>query len=184
MEKRKQEKYLKLLEPVRIKLYRYIKAVCKNNDLTDDIMSETILQSYENFEKLRNEEAFLSFVFTIANRIYKKYKWRRRFFGEYNEEFAHNIKDINNSPETDYEIQLLYNAMERLPVKQKQAVALFEISGFSIKEISEIQKSSQNTIKSRIKRGRDKLKEWLESDIEKGKSVSQKKISEIELSKI
>ncbi|PIZ05301.1 MAG: RNA polymerase subunit sigma-24, partial [Flavobacteriales bacterium CG_4_10_14_0_8_um_filter_32_5] len=45
-------------------------------------------------------------------------------------------------------------------------IVLFEITGFSIKEIMEIQNSSESAVKQRLKRGREKLVELLtfESD--------------------
>jgi RNA polymerase sigma factor (sigma-70 family) len=56
----------------------------------------------------------------------------------------------------------LYEAMNELPRAQREAISLFEISGFSIKEVAEIQGTNENTVKTRLRRGRDKLSELLE----------------------
>jgi RNA polymerase sigma-70 factor (ECF subfamily) len=52
---------------------------------------------------------------------------------------------------------VLDRALARLPEKQREAVILFEISGFSLAEIREIQGGSLSGVKSRIVRGRDNL---------------------------
>jgi RNA polymerase sigma-70 factor (ECF subfamily) len=55
----------------------------------------------------------------------------------------------------------LYKALALLPDEQRECLVLFEITGFSIKEIMEIQNSSESAIKQRLKRGRAKLLEIL-----------------------
>jgi RNA polymerase sigma factor (sigma-70 family) len=61
---------------------------------------------------------------------------------------------------------MLHKALALLPEAQKECIILFEISGFSIKEIMEIQRASESAVKQRLKRGREKLIEILtfESD--------------------
>jgi DNA-directed RNA polymerase specialized sigma24 family protein len=40
------------------------------------------------------------------------------------------------------EVEALYRAMKRLPEKQREAVSLYEISGFSLAEVQQIQGGS------------------------------------------
>ena len=51
--------------------------------------------------------------------------------------------------------------MKRLPDLQEEALVLYEISGLSIREISEVQQSSEGAVKTRLSRGRKKLRELL-----------------------
>ena len=64
---------------------------------------------------------------------------------------------------------MLHKALAILPENQKECIILFEISGFSIKEIMAIQNVSESAVKQRLKRGRAKLVEILtfESDYKK-----------------
>jgi len=55
----------------------------------------------------------------------------------------------------------LHQALSKLPEVQKEAIILYEISGFSIKEIATIQDASEPAVKQRLKRGREKLVEIL-----------------------
>jgi RNA polymerase sigma-70 factor (ECF subfamily) len=167
----KQNEFLEVFEPVREKLYRFAKALCKSDELAKDIVSDTVLQAYENFEKIRDKQAFLSFVFTIASRTYKRYIWRRRLFGEYEQEYAENNLLWNGNSDSNYDVNMLYQALERLPKKSKEAIILFEISGFKIKEISEIQNCSESAVKSRLKRGREKLENILKTNFEMQKKL-------------
>ena len=54
------------------------------------------------------------------------------------------------------------DAISKLPVKLRMPLILKDIEGFSYQEISETLKCEMGTVKSRIFRGREKLKEILQ----------------------
>lgn len=59
--------------------------------------------------------------------------------------------------------QWLVAALSQLEDKERSSILLFEIGGFSIKEITDIQKeNSESAVKSRLSRTRKKLKEFME----------------------
>lgn len=122
-----------------------------------DLLSETVLAAMEGFDKLRNKKAFLSYLFTIASNKVNAALRRRKFSGPYEEEKAFAQVDTNGASDASFDISILYEALNELPEPQKEAVILFEISGFSIKEIMEIQNSGESAVKQRIRRGREKL---------------------------
>jgi len=159
-DKDKQEKFLDLIEPLLDKLYMYVRALEKNRMDAEDLASDTILICYRNFDKLKDEKLFKGYVFKVARNIYRRKK-RREIFRKYHEEIANEIPSAEASPDLALDVEILYKALEQLPVKQREAVVLFEISGFSMNEIKEIQGSTLSAVKSRIKRGREKLTEIL-----------------------
>lgn len=153
----KQEEFLLLLEPCRQRLSNFARAMTKDSDEAKDVVSEAILRAYENFDKLKKKEAFRSWIFSIASRLHKRKTWRERVFGNYDDHMAENMADPGTSPDTMLDVQVLYESLDKLPEKQKAAVILFEINGFSIEEIKEIQGGSISGVKSRLKRGREQL---------------------------
>lgn len=162
--KQKQEEFLKLLEPVRKNLSGFTMAITRNREEAKDLASETILKAYENFEKLRDRSAFKSWLFASALRINMRRRIRAKIFGDYSVKYAESIPAAESSPETGYDVEILYRAMAELPSKQREAIALFEISGFSIEEIRQLQGGTLSGVKSRLKRGREKLAELLNDD--------------------
>jgi RNA polymerase sigma-70 factor, ECF subfamily len=157
----KQEKFLDLLDPHRDSLYMYARALEKNREDAEDLCSESILTCYEYFHKLKDESSFRAYLFKVARHKFRRKKRRSQRFDNYDEETAENMISNDIQPDLPADIKILYEALELLPVKQKEAVVLFEISGFSIKEISKIQGGTLSAVKSRIKRGREKLIEIL-----------------------
>jgi RNA polymerase sigma-70 factor, ECF subfamily len=159
----KQQAFMLLYEPCNQRLSSYCRAQCKGNvEDAKDLMSETILKAYEAFERLRNKDVFLYFLFGIACNIQRNRNRRKKFVGEYTDQFANNLHDKGAAPDAGADLHILYDALNRLPAKQCEALVLYEISGFSLKEIQEIQgEQSLSAIKSRVARAREKMASML-----------------------
>ena len=162
----KQELFLELYEECRESLVRFARSMTRNPEEAKDLVQETTLAAYERFESLRNHKAFLSFLFTIASRIYKRQLWRRRLFfnfssNENEEEILGNLVAPCENPEDRYDIEMLNKALKCLPDKQREAVVLYEVIGLKMEEIAEIQGGSVSGVKSRVQRGRKELEDIL-----------------------
>ncbi len=162
--KERQERFLRLLMPVYERLARFARALVNDREDARDLISDTVLAALEQLDDIREDKAFLSYVFTIARRLAKRYRTRAKLFGEYDEEAAEQIHDTQASPETSLDVRFLYEALAKLPSKQRDAVILFEISGFSLEEIRDIQGGSLSGVKSRVARGRQRLAKLLGAD--------------------
>lgn len=120
-----------------------------------DLVNETLLVAFEKFESIKNQKAFLSFLFSTSVRILSNKNKKKKPGTGLSDDYQ--ILDTNSSSATQAEVYFLHRALSMLPDEQKEAVILFEISGFSIKEICEIQQASESAVKQRLKRGREKL---------------------------
>jgi RNA polymerase sigma-70 factor (ECF subfamily) len=161
--KQRQELFLSLLLPVRGRLAHFARAMTRNHDEANDLVSDTILAALERFEHIRGHEAFLSYLFTIAVRIHRRRRWRARLFGSYSEEQAAAIPDGGVMPDRAADVAMLHRALARLPERQREALVLFEISDLSLEEIRAVQGGSLSGVKSRIVRARQKLAELLDA---------------------
>jgi RNA polymerase sigma-70 factor (ECF subfamily) len=65
--------------------------------------------------------------------------------------------------EQQFEINDLYKCLQELDQVTSECIILFEISGFSIKEIMGIQNSSEAAVKKRLSRGRKQLLALMQS---------------------
>jgi len=157
----KQRRFLRLLSPVRQRLSAYARAMTRDRDEAEDLAAETILVAFESLEKLRNDDAFTGWLFTIATRLHNRTRRRRKFFGAFDRDRAEGIQDRGTAPDVSAEIRMLYEALEMLPENQREAVVLFEIADLTLEEIREIQGGSLSGVKSRVARGREKLAQIL-----------------------
>lgn len=160
MSKQKQRAFLELFEPIRKDLSRFVMAMANSSFDAKDIINETLLIAYENFGQVKEPKAFKSYLFTIASRLYKNGIVRNGRI-DYKSELNEDSLISRNMAEVELDVQNLYSALELLPPEQKEAIVLFEISGFKIAEIAEMQNCTESAVKSRLKRGREKLTEIL-----------------------
>lgn len=157
----KQKEFMELLEPVYQRLERFALSMTRNRETARDLVHDTILAAYINYEKIQNKNAFIGYLFTIASNEFKRAYRRRKFFGFYDEETAQDIPDTDARPDLATDITLMREAMMKLPEQMREAVVLFEFSGLSLQEIQKIQGTSLSNIKARVTRGRRRLAKLL-----------------------
>ena len=159
-QKDKQERFIQLYSEVKDNIWRYCLFMAKNRELAKDLLGETLASAYEGFNNLSEEKAFLSYLFTIASRINYRLKRKQdsaRFVNvELDSLFVQNL-----SADIMTDISLLYENLNKLPEEQKEALLLLNIEGFSRKEVAEIQKVGEETVKSRLALGRKKLSQLM-----------------------
>ncbi len=154
-----EERFLALLEKAKPGLTRFCWAMTRDEQDAADLLSDTVMQAWQNFASLRDPKAFPKFCLTIARRAAASI-WRRRSRQAASDQWTELLSDAT-PPDVRSDIGRLQAALKQLPRKQREAVALFELSGFSLNEIQALQGGSLSGVKSRLRRGRAKLAEIL-----------------------
>jgi RNA polymerase sigma-70 factor (ECF subfamily) len=167
-ERRSRARFLALLEPVYARLEAYAFAITDSGDDARDLVSETVLRALEGFGRVQHDAAFLSYLFTIAGRIARRGRWRRRLFAVLPEEHVDALPSHAISPEVAADIALVRDALERLPAKMREAVMLHEVVGLPLAEIAAIQGGSLAAAKVRVHRARRRLAAMLGVDATEG----------------
>ena len=145
---------------------RYCRGLTGDRDDALDLAGEAVLVVFENLERLRKKDSFKAYLFSVARRLRLQHYRRIRFRGIYDEKLAELLPDQNSFPDTGHDVALLQELLNKLPDKQREAIVLFELSGFSLEEIRELQGGTVSGVKMRLSRGRDQLRLWLEDPSE------------------
>ena len=131
-----------------------------NKEDAEDILQETMIKFVTvrpDFESDTHRKAWLMRVASnlAKNRIdYNKV----RDTMELNEEIAGEVQeDLDNGEE----YKAIWDAVRSLPVHQREAIHLFYQEGYQTSEIAEITGRREATVRSDLKRARDKLRELL-----------------------
>jgi RNA polymerase sigma-70 factor (ECF subfamily) len=164
MELTKQERFMQLYAPVHDRFERYCKTRAFGEFHFKDIMHDTLIVAFEKFDILKSQEAFLYFLFGIATRILSNQ--RKKMRPVYTDNFNHNNLQLSTHEapvERQIEIRHLYEQLDKLDNETRDCIILFEISGFSIKEIMTIQNAGESAVKQRLSRGRKQLTELMNS---------------------
>lgn len=144
---------------------RYCSALAFGKMDVEDLMQDVLLAAYHQFEQIRKKDQMLHYLIRCArNRCISHWR-KKRFQTELLEKYEDRMRAKGVSADTLLEIQWLYRCLDRLPNHQKEALILFEISGFSMKEIAQMQSSSEGAVKTKISRGRKKLQTLLDDQI-------------------
>jgi RNA polymerase sigma factor (sigma-70 family) len=161
MDNERKEKFLLLLEPVYPRLLRYALAMTHDRDNAKDLVSEAILVALEKFDFNRDESGFPGFLYRIVARTYKRWHRRERRYSVIDEATLGTILDTKAMPDIAAEIAIVMLALDKLPVKMKETILLFDIADLSLDEIRNIQGGTLSGVKSRLRRGRDTLRKIL-----------------------
>lgn len=153
----KQETFMAQYRKVHDAFVRYCTVKAYGIMEAEDLVSETVLRAYEKFSNDEQVTNFPGYLFGIAKNILNTKLRRKKLFSNYTEPKVELVESQETNPETMLDIGILYKAIDKLPTPQKEAIILFEISGFSIKEIMELQGAGESSVKQRLKRGREKL---------------------------
>jgi RNA polymerase sigma factor (sigma-70 family) len=149
--------FMKQYEPVHSKFERFCKVRVYGQLDYKDLMHDTILIAFNKFHDIKEEKAFLHYLFGTAIRVLSNHKKKKK--PDYSENLSQFEHQFNEKTEVDKNIELehLKIALSLLPEDQRETMLLFEIGGFSIKEISTLQEIGESAVKQRLSRGRQKL---------------------------
>jgi RNA polymerase sigma-70 factor (ECF subfamily) len=157
----KKTRFMELYQPVHVRFEKFCKARAYGDFNFKDLMHDALLVAFERFDSLKSDAAFLHFLFGIAIRLLANEKRKISTERLSDHALAYNYSVESDRTDRQLEINFLYESLSKLPDIQKECIILFEISGFSIKEIAELQESSEDAVKQRLVRSRKKLVELM-----------------------
>ncbi len=181
-------------------LNRFAYTLCKSRYEADDLVSETFLKAFENFNRIKDESKIKQWLFRILNNHFiSNYRSQKKFVELENrgdekrddevegfslfEAIAKSNFVEEGNPEKNFISHLtreqIDKAINTLPEEFRDALILCDIEGFSYAEISKIINVPIGTVRSRISRARNNLQQklWLQAQelgIKTSKSPKEK----------
>ena len=156
-----QERFITEVRQQQEPLRRFLLALCSGDAaLADDIAQDALVRAYVASGSFLGLSKFSTWLFRIAYNCYIDHSRKAR-------PEQTDVEEAGNIPADDtsdraFRYQQLYMALDRLPQKEKAAVALFYFEDRSIKEISAILDMPQGTVKYQLSMGRQHLKQHIQ----------------------
>ena len=139
------------------KLYKIAYTYTKNQDLSLDIVQEAVTKALENIHKLKQEEFVKTWFYRILiNEALQTVKKNKKII-EY--ELVENETMSQNNEDNIVENIDIYNRIEKLNDKLKTVIILRFFENLKIEEIAVITNTNTNTVKSRLYKGLNEIKE-------------------------
>ena len=140
--------------------YSYLKDWSLAKDVTQDTWSAVLAKIH----RLRDTNSFGSWAMTIVTRkaldVLKKQKNSKSAMAE---QFWNEQQQVPDPPDTKTaKMERIKAVMAQLSLEHRMVLKLFYLEEYSLKEISSIVGVSMNTVKTRLFRARQKIKDELE----------------------
>jgi RNA polymerase sigma-70 factor, ECF subfamily len=144
------------------KVRNIIYMTMNHSNSVDDIAQEVFITVYKNLKYFRFESQFTTWLYRITiNKCrdhLRKMKIRNIFTPVKDNDEAHGYSQINENMDIPGIVQ---KAISKLPEKLRVPLLLKDIEGFSYQEIAETVQCEIGTVKSRIFRARESLRNIL-----------------------
>jgi len=159
------DKFRRLIEPLFDKMYASAYRLTGSKDDAEDLLQDTFLKAYRSIEKFEEGTNPGAWTYTIMRNTFlndirsKKSRETLLFDEGAAERLADTSEPDRSGEKMDEELQAVLNS---LPDDMREALVAREINGLSYQEIADNMKLPIGTVKSRINRARESLKErWL-----------------------
>ena len=135
--------------------------------IAEEIAQDAYIQAYKNLATLRNPNQFAGWLYVIANRLCLKWLQKKKSAVQLLEDTS--VVEINESSYNRYvseqretearerRHEIVEELLEKLPESERTVVTLYYLGEMTAKEIGNFLGVSVNTIKSRLRRARERL---------------------------
>jgi RNA polymerase sigma-70 factor, ECF subfamily len=173
--------FAEIVRRYRNQIVNYVYRLTADYDLSVDLAQETFLRVYGAVDRYRTDYAFSTYIYRIATNLSISELRRRKrrklvsltnFFGGQNGDTEEvDLDPVDGQPLQDLSFieeerrVAVAKAIRTLPDKYRAPLVLRDVEGKSYEQIGQILGLSEGTVKSRISRARnflrDKLKDYL-----------------------
>ncbi|GHO44836.1 RNA polymerase sigma factor [Ktedonospora formicarum] len=173
------EAFNKLIERYQQLMYASVLRMLGNTETAADVTQDAFLSAFRHIDSFKGGSSFRAWLLRIGSNLacdHWRYKQRHPaasldMLTDSEEPHAQETLNslvtsaISDNPEEQlltHELQaLIQRGLQDLPLEQRVAVVLCDIEGFSYEEVATATETSLGTVRSRISRGRSRLRQYL-----------------------
>ena len=158
------DRLLGLLAPFHAQAAATARRLCRSNADGDDLLQEAVLRAAAKVHMLRDDARFRPWFYAVLLSVHRSRArrsfWRRFLSLETERErgFDPIGHDGGAWAEERRRAERAATALSTLSPVMREAIVLFELDGFSIEEIAAIQQVTLSAVKTRLARGRERLR--------------------------
>ena len=155
------EAFTELIIKMEDELYKIARTRLIDNEDIFDAVQETMISAFKSLHKLKNENYFKTWIIKILiNKCNDIYKTKKVSIVSLDDNIKFN--DSNNYSDDNLNFEFIINCLN---YDERIAMTLYYLEEYTTKEISEILKTNENTIKTRIARAKTKIKNNYKGEI-------------------
>src|SRR5438045_8120205 len=155
------ERFEQLVLPVLDAAYNLARWLTRNEQDAEDIVQEAYLRAFKFFDSFDGRDPRVWFLAIVRNTCFTFFRKDHRDAQDEFDEQIHVPESAFPDPEEqmvrEVDINLLREALERLPVEYREVLILREFEELSYKEIAAMLSLPIGTVMSRLTRARQRL---------------------------
>ena len=154
------EVFCQLIKENEKDMYYLALSILRNEPDASDVIQDAILKAYCNMENLRNKKHFKSWIMSIVHNTAIEYIRKQKDTVDIDD-----CDEPYNDGGTDTDTKMaLWDAVGKLKLPYRTIVILFYYQGMSVRQISDITKSSAPTVRKQLSRAREMLAGLLDKE--------------------
>lgn len=157
------------------RLMNVIGRMLSSTEEAEDVVQETFVRVYQHRDSFNFQHCFSTWIYTIAlNLARNELRKRKKFKFMEISEMQGNEKEISVDPKLPSSFpKLLERAVKELPEKYRSAFMLRDVQELAYSEVAVVLDVPLGTVKSRVNRARQMLRDKLEPRMEEQNALSK-----------
>lgn len=160
LKKGREEAYRQIVEEYGNRLLRTCYLILKDREEAEDVVQETFIKVFQKVETFKEKSGLYTWIYTIALNLSRDRLRKKQDIIMIEDEWISN-NDVESYVEKNINKDILRNELFNMNSLYREVLVLFYFEELSIKEISNLLNEKEGTIKSKLSRGRNILKESL-----------------------
>ncbi|MPM04819.1 ECF RNA polymerase sigma factor SigW [bioreactor metagenome] len=160
LKKGREDAYRQIVEEYGNRLLRTCYLILKDREEAEDVVQETFIKVFRNIDSFRENSGLYTWIYTIALNLSRDRLRKKQDMFTIEVDLVGN-NDVEYEVEKSIDKELLRKELFEINSLYREVLVLFYFEELSIKEISNLLNEKEGTIKSKLSRGRDILKESL-----------------------
>jgi RNA polymerase sigma-70 factor, ECF subfamily len=158
-------RFVSLLEQEIPRLRRYARALTRDLVRADDLVQETLLRAFRKEHLWEPGTDLRAWLFTIMHNQYvNEVRRATRDAASLDVQDCSTFLIANSDPSASRQLQELEHALSQLPEGQRQVILLVGLEGMSYEDVAAILQIPIGTVRSRLSRGREVLRNLMGMD--------------------
>jgi RNA polymerase sigma-70 factor (ECF subfamily) len=142
------------------RLYNYLLRITQSSSLAEDILHNTFIKLYENAERIQDLEKIEYWLFNTArNEAMSQFRRIHHMASLEQAESVPAADDLISQIEINEIRSVIMDELNKMDVAQSEVFLLKEYSGMTYREVASIMHISEDLVKSRLFKTREKLKD-------------------------
>jgi len=136
-----------------------------NKQTAEDIVQDVFLKAFEQQKSFRGESSYETYLYRMTiNRChdhFRSWSFKNLFLTNESVNYAENVSSAETKAMVNFDTTVLWEQLQTLPLKYREVLILYYYQDLKLEEISNLLSISTNTVKTRLRRAKNRLKDTL-----------------------